>query len=301
MEQFGARLTGGRVPPRLAAAAAGAALLVSVPLVLTTAGDEPGTSSTAEQSRRSLALPWWEESGSPRPSASMSGTTGDSPSDTYLIVGPVVEASPPRGAAKPRTSAPHRSSAPATPSAPAKTVAPAPRPAPGPTFSALAGKSCPQDASKGYQRIGPYTDGSRGWYSRSSGGWTGDGCGGDFDAVPMSGYADRDDTSAFTVWWFRTGAVRQGSCAISVYVPSSSDWRDVAGNPAYYNVIAGKDDYRRVSGFRIYQTASRGSWVSAGSYPVRDGQIGVQMITRGQDPNQEHLAAGQLKVACRAG
>lgn len=295
--RVGGRLTGGWVSPRLAAAAVGAAVLVAAPFVLSGEDGEP--EDAAEQSHRSLALPWWEtdpERADTRPTRSAETT----PSDTYVVVGPVV-GQPPNGAAPTRTGAPATASP--TPRPPAKPAAPAKPVAlpPGPTFSAIAGKSCPQDDSKGYQRIGPYTDGTRGWYSRSSGGWTGDGCDGDFDAVPMSGYADRDDTSAFTVWWFRTGAVRRGTCAISVHVPWSGNDRDVAGKPAYYNVIAGRSDYRRISGFKVYQTAARGSWVSAGTFPIYDGEIGVQMITRGQDPNQEHLASGQLKVACRAG
>jgi translation initiation factor IF-2 len=272
--------------PRMVALGTAGGVLIGV-LILLGITEQGGDrrSSTGSQSRGSSARPWWEDSSSGPVDLSRSGLptppASKKPSKVYLIVGPDAP-----GASK----APSSKPAPAPPSA---------RP-PSATFTAVTGDECPHDATKGYKRIGAYSDGSRGWYGRSSGGWTGDGCQGAFDALPMSGYRDRDDTSAFVVWWFKPAQVRQGSCVISVYIPTSRSSRDVAGAPAFYNVIAGRDDYRRIAGFAINQANNRGQWVNAGSYPLRNGQIGIQLITRGEDPNGEHLAAAQVKAACRA-
>ena len=273
-----------RVPLSLAAAAVTVVLLLLV-LVVSSLDSTPGGHPTpAAKQGTGTDQPWWaglDETA--RPSSSTSPSPQAS-SDTYLIVGPETPPSSP-------------ASAPASGSKPAN---PAPKRPAAATFTAVTGDACQHDDSRGYQVIGRYTDGDRGWYGRSSGGWTGDGCSGAFDALPMSGFRDRDDTSAFVVWWFRPTNVRQGSCAISVYIPTGREYEDVAGRPAFYNVIGGKDDYRRTSGFKIDQVANRGRWINAGSYPLRNGQIGVQMVTRGEDPNNEHLAAAQVKAACRA-
>jgi hypothetical protein len=278
-----------KVPLRLAAAGVGVVLLLVV-LVVSSLDSSPGDPPTpAAKDGTDGNQPWWAAD---NPSEVPSPSSSTPPSDTYLIVGPET-ASPstsPTPGRPPGTSPGRPRSSP---------VKPPPR-APVVTFSGIAGDGCRHDSTRGYQEIGRYSDGSRGWYSRSSGGWTGDGCSGTFDALPMSGYATRDDTSAFVVWWFKPANLRQGSCTISVYIPTGREFEDVAGDPAYYNVVAGQGNYDRVSGFRIDQIQNRGRWLTAGTFPLRDGQIAVQMVTRGQDPNGEHLAAGQVRASCAA-
>jgi hypothetical protein len=187
-------------------------------------------------------------------------------------------ATAPAASPAPRPSSPARATVAPEPSAVA--VAPQ-RPA---SFEGIAGEGCPQSAA----RIGV----TAAWYRKDIGGWTGDGCDGSYWAVPMSGDPQRDDQSS-VLWSFRTGSVRTGRCAVSVFVPTGNDPRDVAGRPAFYRVEPS-------GSFAIDQIANRGSWVSAGTFVVRDGRIAVRMLTRGANPDGEHLAAAQLKVSCSA-
>jgi len=277
------------VPLRLVAAGTGVVLLLVV-LVVSSLDSSPGDPPTpAAKESTDGNQPWWAADNLPESPSPSSSTPS---SDTYLIVGP--EATSPSASPPPRR--PWGTGAGRPGGSPVKQ----PPPPPVVTYSGIAGDGCRHDSTRGYQEIGRYTDGSRGWYSRSSGAWSGDGCSGSFDALPMSGYADRDDTSAFVVWWFKPTNLRQGSCTISVYIPTGREFQDVAGDPAFYNVVAGQGNYDRVSGFRIDQIQNRGRWLTAGTFALRDGQIAVQMVTRGQDPNGEHLAAGQVRASCRA-
>jgi hypothetical protein len=164
------------------------------------------------------------------------------------------------------------------------------------TYTVIAGEDCTHTASQGYYRIGTYSDGSDGWYRRN-GGWNLNGCKGTFMAMPMSGSKTADDPQAYAVWWFKTGAVTTGRCAVSVFVPAGSA-RDVAGHPAYYEVVRGEHDMRVVARFTIDQAAHRGHWVAGGSYPVSNGQLTVRLVNRGVDAHGEHLAASQVKVSC---
>jgi translation initiation factor IF-2 len=254
------------------------AAVVAVVLVLVVASLDanPGDHGTPS-ANQSGAQPWWAgDTGSPSPTPS---------SETYLIVGPETATGSPTPAptaAAPRKQNPSRQGRPAT-------------------FQAVAGSGCGQDATRGYQVVGRYTDGTLGWYDRPSGGWDRDGCSGQFDALPMSGSATRDDASAYVVWWFKPRDVRQGSCALAVYIPTGREFQDVAGKPAFYNVVGGPDDLTRTAGFRIDQVVNRGRWLDAGRFPLRDGRIGLQLVTRGQDPDGEHLAAAQVRADCRAG
>ena len=118
-------------------------------------------------------------------------------------------------------------------------------------------------------------------------------------AMPMSGSATRSDPQAYAVWWFKTGAVTSGQCSVSVYVPAGSA-RDVAGRPAYYQVVRGKNDMRVVRQFTVNQAANHGRWVNAGAFPVSNGVFALRLVNRGVDAHGEHLAAAQVKVSCHS-
>jgi translation initiation factor IF-2 len=157
------------------------------------------------------------------------------------------------------------------------------------TFSAVAGEGCPTGS---FDRIGTYTSGSAGWYRKSQGGWSGDGCSGAYWAVPMSGDPARDEPGSAVVWSFHTSPVVAGNCQLGVFVPTGNSQQDVAGKPAWYRVSGGAT-------FAVDQVANRGSWVSAGTFPVRSGQLSITLLTRGADPGNEHLAAAQTRISCR--
>ncbi|MEU7903469.1 hypothetical protein [Actinoplanes sp. NPDC049118] len=183
--------------------------------------------------------------------------------------------------------------------APTRTASPPPR---GATFAAVSGESCPQSSDRGYRLSGWHSD----WYTRSSGGWRSDGCGGKVVAVPMSGSATKDDSDNVIVWWFRTGAVRAGSCSVGVYVPGTGNPKDAAGKPAHYLVRSTADiDGAVIGQFDVNQSANQGRWVDAGSYGTTTGELSVQLVTRGIDwgsgRDGDHLGVSALRVNCQAG
>jgi hypothetical protein len=211
-----------------------------------------------------------------------------SPSQVHLHVGPTVAAAP---AGEPARAAPGVPS-PAKPAPPAA------------AFTAVAGERCPQDATRGYLRAGNRDgrrdgrrgrDGDRRSPLRFTGGWTGDGCSGAYHAVATS---DRTGGGTLSLWWFRTGPVDRGSCAVSVYVPQPRDGDDLGARTAHYSVLSGSTRAPdRSGGFSVDQVANQGRWVEAGSFPIRAASVAVQLLD--QDGGGKRLAAAQVRVACR--
>src|SRR5262249_32620114 len=135
--------------------------------------------------------------------------------------------------------------------------------------------------------------------------WTGDGCSGGSVHVPMSGSTTEDDPDNVIVWWFKTGAVNHGTCAVSVYVPKTGKALDSAGDPATYRgygstAITGSP----IATFTVNQVGNQGRWVSAGSYTVTSGQLAIRMLTRGVDwgtgREGAHLGVSALRLTCQA-
>jgi translation initiation factor IF-2 len=237
------------------------------------------------------------------------------PANVHLVVGPATSpatgpaAGPATGRDPARTAKPavrQPSAAPRVP-APARKAPAAPPRIGRASFVGVAGEQCPEDGGKGYRRAGStggHRSGSRhhggrtgssqsSSYLRRTGGWTGNGCAGAFHAVPLTG---QSRSSAHSLWWFRTGAVQRGSCAVAVYVPRAQARGDVTARPAYYNVLTGSG-LAATRSFTVDQVANQGRWVSAGTSPVRDGTIAVQLLNRGGGRGG-HAGAAQVKVTC---
>lgn len=223
-------------------------------------------------------------------------------SATVVLTG---TATPPAGAAGDPTNPPGlagaAADAPAT-DATASTDSPATpaQPPPVPTYTGVGGESCPQTSTAGYYNHGWSTD----WYS-GTGGWTADGCTGGSIHVPMSGNDTSDDLDNVVVWWFLTGPVSQGSCAVSMYVPKTANPLDDAGAPATYAVFESKSmTGTPVATLTVDQTTSQGKWASAGTVTVTDGQLAIRLMTRGIDwgdgRDGAHLGVSAAKVACTA-
>ncbi|MEU9041665.1 MULTISPECIES: hypothetical protein [unclassified Kitasatospora] len=178
---------------------------------------------------------------------------------------------------------------PAPPPAGAQNPAPPPvakQPAP---VTAVAGPYCGN-----YRTYGWYDDGDKGWRN-NSGGYSGDGCNGTYASMPMSGDAN-DDKSNSVVWTFSLDKVT--SCTLAVYIPASSNVKQVGGNPSYYTVQSGGGS---VGSFTINQTASLGSWVTKGPFPYR-GPISLTLHSRGVDWSSgaklAHHAASAVRATC---
>jgi|HubBroStandDraft_1064217.scaffolds.fasta_scaffold07198_3 hypothetical protein len=171
-------------------------------------------------------------------------------------------------------------------------------------FVALTGYGCPTSSQAGFSLQGTYSDGIDGFVPVAAGGWTKNGCRGRFEAIPMSGSATKPDPQNYAQWTFRTGSIMQGRCRVAVYVPDDKSIEHVGGAPAWYQVY----DSAGVSGppvgsFKVNEPAARGSWVSAGSFPVSNGLFTVELESTGQDwhgnvVTYAHVAAAQLEVAC---
>ena len=251
-------------------------LLIGIPVLTNRLGDR-------RHDRNDLAT------ATPRAEPTQPGTSGAG--HGALLGSPAT--APPPPAAVPSPTAAARSSAPAAaavPVTPGASTVPAPVPPPvRATYAAVAGEGCPGGS---FTRNGTYTAGSTGWYRKSAGGWTGDGCTGAYWAVPMSGDPAHDESGSSVTWTFHTGPVATGDCQIGVFVPTGNSPQDVAGKPAWYRVTGGRT-------FTVDQVANRGSWVSAGSVPVTAGTLTITLLTRGSDPQNEHLAAAQTRVSCR--
>lgn len=206
-----------------------------------------------------------------------------------------VSSPPPRVSPRPSTAT---VAAPPRPTPTSATGSPAPPPV---TFTAVAGYSCPGSATHGFSENGRYTNGQIGWYSVGSGAWTGNGCAGRFDAMEMSGYAQADDPTANALWWFAVGSASK-RCDVSVYVPSSSNSRDVAGKPAQYFVMDSETAPVR-AGFTVDQRYTRGQWVTGGSHDVHGARLVIKLVNRGEDwtldgPTYEHIAVAQVRLTC---
>ncbi|GAB1694159.1 hypothetical protein KRM28CT15_59620 [Krasilnikovia sp. M28-CT-15] len=284
-----------RVRRRRVALAAAAAVLAAVFSgvglgALTTAGPEAENNAVATNPAGApidpalAGYPGMPVAPAPTSSAASPGTTAPRPTGSGHAPSPSLSTAPA-----------------ALNSATTSTSKPAPAAPPVATFAALSGESCPESGDRGFFTRGQASD----WYSRSHGGWDGDGCGGRMIAVPMSGSATRDDRDNVIVWWFHTGSVRTGTCAVRVHVPDTGTGKDSAGKPAHYFVHGTDDTDGAVIGqFDVDQPGNRGRWVDAGQFPVTTGEISVQLGTRGIDfgsgRDGDHLGVSALRVDCRA-
>ncbi|MER7415947.1 hypothetical protein ABT346_04025 [Micromonospora peucetia] len=162
-------------------------------------------------------------------------------------------------------------------------------------FMALAGNGCAETATSGSSATFPAGSPVVG----VRGGWSGPGCaGGTAWSVPMSGAADRSDSDIQVTWWFSTGTLARGSCAIWLFVPKPTREMDAAGKPSFFQVTRGRLDSTVVGTFSIDQPARRGEWVRAGSYPLEGGSIGVRLLNRGAGTGGARHGAGQVQVGC---
>jgi hypothetical protein len=171
-------------------------------------------------------------------------------------------------------------------------------------FVALTGYGCPASSQAGFSLQGMYSNGINGFVPVTAGGWARQGCHGTFEAIPMSGSATKPDPQNYARWTFRTGSITQGRCRVAVYVPDDKSIEHVGGAPAWYRVYDSADISGPLAGsFKVNELATRGTWVSAGSFPVSNGLFTVELESTGQDwhgnvVTHAHLAAAQLEVAC---
>ncbi|WP_158713589.1 hypothetical protein OG795_32515 [[Kitasatospora] papulosa] len=170
-------------------------------------------------------------------------------------------------------------------------------------YTGVVGHGCPTPSGGGYKQVNYFSDGTAGWYTRTTGAWTGDGCSGSYAAVPMSGSTSTDGQSR-VMWWWRPGTEAR-TCQISVFIPHSNTTLYVGGHPSTYHVLVDANDRTtKYSSFTVNQAGLRGQWIGVGTFPVKGSTIGVKLLDRGDDWSsgwgKAHHAAGQMKATCRS-
>jgi hypothetical protein len=119
--------------------------------------------------------------------------------------------------------------------------------------------------------------------------------------MDMSGSATVDDPTSHARWWFDVGSSSR-RCALEIYVPTSSNNRDVQGKPAQYFVMDTENGPVRAQP-TVDQRVNRGTWVARGTYLINGGRLVVKLVNRGEDwtitaPTYEHIAIAQVRLTC---
>ncbi len=171
--------------------------------------------------------------------------------------------------------------------------APATVPSAVPTWAAVAGWDCGTGPDRGFE-ISGRTDA---WYTVGAGGWPGDGCHGTFQAIPLSGKADRPDQDTSIVWWFAPGAGIT-SCELAVYLPAPARRQDAAATAVRMTVHSGRGG-GALAALVVNQTAAPGTWWVLGSYPVGEAGIAVRTDNQGVPAAAaDRLAVTQVLATC---
>jgi hypothetical protein len=161
------------------------------------------------------------------------------------------------------------------------------------SFAAVTGWDCDSGADYGFVAQGSTSK----WHTAASGGWTQDGCHGQFESIPMTGSKTTDDPDQFAEWWF-TPPTATAACAVSVFRPAPPQPQDSAATAAQFFVLDGRDG-SRFAGFTLNESSDPGSWAAAGSFAVGQNGIAVELVDRGVPAFAgAELAVTQVKVIC---
>jgi hypothetical protein len=113
----------------------------------------------------------------------------------------------------------------------------------------------------------------------------------------MSGSQTEDDPNVSAVWWFEPGNAKT-RCDVLVYRPDPERWQDSAATAAQFYVMAGRGG-ERLAGFVVNLSTDPGTWAAAGTFPVSQSGIAVQLMTRGVPRAAgARLPLTQIKVVC---
>jgi hypothetical protein len=163
------------------------------------------------------------------------------------------------------------------------------------SFTAVSGWDCGSGTDYGFVAQGRTSS----WHTVASGGWAQDGCHGQFESIPMTGSKTTDDPNQYAEWWF-TPPAAMTRCAVSVFRPAAAQRQDSAASAAQFFVLDGLGG-SRLAGFVLNEAADPGSWAAAGSFPVSQNGIAVELVDRGVPAFAgARLAITQVKVVCTA-
>lgn len=170
-------------------------------------------------------------------------------------------------------------------------------------YAAVAGDGCPTAGTSYHQSVQAHTND---WLRSANGGFTGDGCSGAYDSMPMWGSTPGWDTGAYSLYtWSLTSGTTQVTCHFGVYVPDNGDPHFVGGAPAVYHYWPrAYSDSAATSGFArftVSQVGNLGRWVSSPSFTVTSGHVELILVNTGLDPDAQHIAAAPIALDCASG
>lgn len=239
-----------------------------------------------------------------RPSRSPSPSPDATTSPAQITLPP---SAGPRGAGTPVV----RAAESPTPSAQSSAAAPA---AAAQSYSAVAGLNCSGSSTATYSDTeGYFTEGDKGWLRTSTGGYSGSGCTGEYEAIPMSGtagVANYNKTDFALYWWNFSAQFTTASCHFSLYVPDNTDETYVGGDPTYYYFWARNYQFgvsmEPTGDFGVDEVGELGNWVDESPFPVTTGQVTLKIVDAGVDygsagdPDYHHHAAAPVRSTCTA-
>ena len=171
-------------------------------------------------------------------------------------------------------------------------------------YLAVAGPGCPATPGSSYGSEGRWggDEGADGWDTRP-GGYEGEGCAGEYDALPVSGDPEQGDGRS-TVWSFAPG--REGvSCELYVHVPDDESPLWVAEGEARYLIRPGSGtEQPPVAVFGFDQSRVRGGWVQVTGLTTPAEEFTVELTNAGGDPLPDregsgaHVAASAVRASC---
>ena len=170
---------------------------------------------------------------------------------------------------------------------------PAPPPAPGAPFTAVTGWDCYGGAANyGFDAQGR----TSAWYTVPRGGWPQSGCDGTYESVPATSKASQGQSQVAT-WWFTPGSAMT-QCAVMVFRPTPQQPQDSGSTAAQFFVLSGQGG-TPLAGFVLDEAADPGSWARAGTFPVNQDGIAVELVDNATPASAGgRLAITQVKVRC---
>jgi translation initiation factor IF-2 len=157
----------------------------------------------------------------------------------------------------------------------------------------VSGWDCRSGADYGFMAQGRTSS----WYTVARGGWAQNGCDGTFESIPMTSSKAIGAPDQSAEWWF-TPPAAMTRCAVNVFRPAPAQWQDSAATAAQFLVLDGPDG-TPLGAFVLDEAADPGSWAAAGTFPVSQNGIAVELVDRGVSALAgARLAITQVKVVC---
>ncbi len=263
-------------------------------------GDSPGAKSNAASASPSSAGATASRAASDKGSAAPSAVSGDTgTSQPAASASPGGSTATSAAGAQPTRSAP--GSGDATIGADGVANAAMASAHGGSTTTLYAGPGCSNEGANygSYSYFtGTESNGTTDWSTQRSGGYSGNGCSGEYLSMPLNGSSTGFDDRGLWKFTFASGFT---SCSVDVFVPDDTDIALVGGDPADY-IVSVNGSTATAESFSIDQTGALGRWVSEAPVHPSTGEVEVHIMNTGIDYGSSdfnaHDAVAQVKLVC---